>query len=361
MSSSPLALQLAVRVEKLTPPGTADACRVSALATIAFLTDPRSQPGGEWHSEVEAWNGARIRKIVRRGRGNAWYRAQEPRGVTIHVDGVSVRAYVPAPMDEAPPALAKLQIQSGPLDEPVFTTRQPQGHGLLVAISPEVAMSWGKQAAQCAHAAQRAWMTSPPERKRAWQRAGRPIHVIHPTVGLWPTLVTQAETHIHDGGYTEIPAGTLSTVAWWSEPFSSEGAQVTREEIRLGGPSEERIGLSRAVRVGNHISVGGTAAINSDGTNVSADDIEGQVRRIWQIIEAALVAAGARLTDVVRTRTMLVDVADFETASRIRREVLSPAMPADTIVEVNRFVDPEWRIEIEANAVVASTPTHHDG
>lgn len=360
MSPSPLALQLAVRVEKLAPPRTADACRVSALATIALLTDRRSQPGGEWHSEVEAWNGARIRKIVRRGRGNAWHRAQEPRGVTIHVDGVSVRAYVPGPMDEVPASLAKLQIQSRALDEPVLTTQQPQGHGLLVAISPEVTMSWGKQAAQCAHAVQRAWMTSPPERRSAWHRAGRPIHVLHPSVQLWPSLVTRAETHIHDGGYTEIPAGTLSTVAWWNKPFWSEGAQVTREEIRLGGPSEERIGLSRAVRAGNHISVGGTAAINSDGTNVSGDDIEGQVRRIWQIIEDALVAAGASLTDVVRTRTMLVDVADFEIASRIRREVLSPAMPADTIVEVSRFVDPEWRIEIEADAVVTSMPTHHE-
>ena len=351
---SPLALQLAVRVEKLTPPRSADVCRATALATIALLSDPRSQPGGEWHNEIQAWNGARIRKIVRHGRGAAWQRAQEPRGVTIHVGGVSVRAYVPGPMDEAPAPLAKLQIQSGPLDEPVVTTLHPTDHGLLIAISPEVEMSWGKQAAQCAHAAQRAWIASPPARVAAWQRAGRPIQVVHPSPALWPSLVTQADTHIHDGGYTEIPADTLSAVAWWHEPIPIEGIQMTREEIRLGGPSEERSGLSRAVRVGNHISVGGTAAINADGTNVNPDDMAGQVRRIWEIIEEALVAAGAVLGDVVRTRTMLVDVADFETASRIRREILSPVMPADTIVEVSRFVDPDWRIEIEVDAVVAS-------
>jgi hypothetical protein len=132
----PLALQLAVRVEKTAPPRTVDVCAAVALATIALLDDPRAAPGGPWHDEVAAWNGDRIRKIVRRGRGAAWQRAQEPRGVTVHIDGVSVRAYVPGPVGEVPDPFAKLQIQSTPLDPPIPATTAPPFAGLTVAVTP---------------------------------------------------------------------------------------------------------------------------------------------------------------------------------------------------------------------------------
>lgn len=349
----PLALQVAVRVEKTATPGTSEVCAAVALATIALLDDPRSAPGGPWHAEVAAWNGDRIRKIVRRGRGAAWQRAQEPRGVTVHVDGVSARAYVPGPVDEVPDPVARLQIQSTPLDPPSPATTAPPFAGLTVAVTPDVDMSWGKQAAQCAHATQRAWLTAPADDRLRWDRAGRPIRILHPTPGLWAEALGTAEVRIHDGGYTEIPAGTLTTVAWWGDrSTASTGGTMTRHEIRLGGPNEERMGLSRAVRVGDHIVVGGTAAINEDGTNVAADDVEGQARRIWQIIEAALTRAGAGLGDIVRTRTMLVDASDHAVVTRVRREVLAPTMPAETIVEVDGFVDPDWRLEIEVDAMV---------
>ena len=126
---------------------------------------------------------------------------------------------------------------------------------------------------------------------------------------------------------------------------------MTRQEIRLGGPNEARIGLSRAVRVGPHVNVGGTAAINEDGSNVDADDARAQAVRVWEIIAAALDAAGADLHDV-RTRTMLVDRTDFEVVSAVRREVLGGTMPTDTIVEVSGFIDPAWRLEIEVDAIV---------
>lgn len=217
VDESPWALQLAARVEKVDPPATATICAAAALATIELLGDPRSQPDGEWHEAVAAWNGARIRKIVRRGRASAWQRAQVPDGVTVAHDGAEVRAFVPSPMNQAPEALAKLQIQSSPLDAIERVDRAPDVAGLLIAVTPHVDMSWGKQAAQCAHAGQWAWMRSSSEVVHSWDAAGRPITVIHPTEALWAQLVEDAPIQIHDGGFTEIPAGTKTALAWWAD------------------------------------------------------------------------------------------------------------------------------------------------
>ena len=112
------------------------------------------------------------------------------------------------------------------------------------------------------------------------------------------------------------------------------------------------MGLARAVRAGSLVSVGGTAAIAEDGTNVDPDDVEAQARRCYEIIGAALTQAGASFEDVVRTRTMLVDIADYEASLRVRKAFLGDARAAETIVEVSRFVDPDWRIEIEVDAVI---------
>lgn len=225
----PLALQLAARVEKAGPPTVTDLCRATALATIALLDDPRARPGGTWHHDVTAWNGARIRKLVRRGRGVAWDRAQEPDGVTVSVGAAEVRAYVPGPMDQVPPPLAKLQIQFTPLPAPISPTSpaSPPSGALVVAVTPQVEMSWGKQAAQCAHAAQRAWMTAPAELRSRWDGAGRPLEVLVAPSGAWPELTARADVQIRDGGYTEIPAGTLTAVAWWDEPFAPRSDQRT--------------------------------------------------------------------------------------------------------------------------------------
>ena len=217
----PLALQLAARVEKIDPPTTAAICAAAALATIALLEDERSQVNGDWHEAVAAWNGARIRKIVRRGRASAWMRAQEPPGVTIARDGAEVRAFVPGPLDQAPDALAKLQIQSTALDEVEHTGQVPAGTALFIAVTPEFKMSWGKQAAQCAHAGQWAWMRSDRDVVARWNDIGRPITVVSPTPALWATLIESAPIQIHDGGFTEIPAGTKSAVAWWSDDLQT--------------------------------------------------------------------------------------------------------------------------------------------
>ena len=216
--ASPWALQLAARVEKLTPPTTTAVCAAAALATIALLDDERAQPDGIWHTAVQTWNGERIRKIVRRARASAWDRAQSVAGVTIEHDGAEVRAYVPAPMDQAPREVTKLQIQSTPLDEvePISDLPELAPSSLVIAITPHFAMSWGKQAAQSAHAGQRAWMFADPATRAAWDAADRPVAVLHPDTELWDALDEVATTRIHDGGFTEIPPGTNSSLAWFA-------------------------------------------------------------------------------------------------------------------------------------------------
>jgi peptidyl-tRNA hydrolase len=215
IESSPLALQLAARVEKIDPPTTPSICAAAVLATVALLDDERSRLGGEWHDAVAAWNGDRIRKLVRRGRASAWQKAQEPDGVTVARDGAEVRAYVPGPLDQTPRPLAKLQIQSTDLEEVERVDRLPRTDCLVIAVTPFFEMSWGKQAAQCSHAGQWAWMRSDPEIIAEWDATGRPIAVIHPSVDLWNELHPRSTVQIHDGGFTEIPAGTNTAIALW--------------------------------------------------------------------------------------------------------------------------------------------------
>lgn len=227
-SEVPLAMQLAARVEKLDPPSVLEICEAAVLATIALLDDPRSQPEGEWHDSVAAWNGKRIRKIMRRGRASAWQRVQEAAGVTVAHRSAEVRAFVPGPIDAVPGPIAKLQIQSTPLDEAEPVAVKPAAvvtPTLFVVLTPAVEMSWGKRAAQCAHAGQLLWQRSSSARRAEWDAIGRPIQVLSATVELWEHIDAgggASLVRVHDGGFTEIPAGTRTAMAWWSDNERNE-------------------------------------------------------------------------------------------------------------------------------------------
>lgn len=119
----------------------------------------------------------------------------------------------------------------------------------------------------------------------------------------------------------------------------------------LGTAYEERIGFARAVRVGSFIAVGGTAPIGHDGETVGIGDAAAQARRCFEIIEQALAMVGAGLEHVVRTRTFLTDVTDFEAVAEVRKEFVGTHRPVDTIVQIARFVNPGWLVEIEVDAV----------
>jgi enamine deaminase RidA (YjgF/YER057c/UK114 family) len=126
---------------------------------------------------------------------------------------------------------------------------------------------------------------------------------------------------------------------------------VSRRLIASGSPFEPVIGFSRAVVEGHHVVVAGTAPIMPDGGDPPADAF-GQARRVLEIILAALAEAGAGPEHVVRTRTYLTDVADWEAAGRAHGEVFAEVRPASTMVVVSGFLDPRWVVEMEADAVL---------
>ena len=127
-----------------------------------------------------------------------------------------------------------------------------------------------------------------------------------------------------------------------------------RKLVSSGSPFEPKIGFSRAVRVGDVVVVAGTAPIGPDGRSVGSGDPAAQARRCLEIIRAALEAAGASLADVVRTRTLLVRIDDWQAVSAVHGEFFGDIRPANTIMQVSRFIDPEWLVEFEADAVIDS-------
>ncbi len=128
---------------------------------------------------------------------------------------------------------------------------------------------------------------------------------------------------------------------------------MERHRVASGGPWEERVGYSRAVRVGRRVYVAGTTATLPDGTLVGAGSLEAQARQAFATIERALGTAGARLTDVVRTRAYVTDVSRFEEYARVHGELFRSVRPVATLVEVSRLLGPEMLVEIEVDAEIA--------
>ena len=128
----------------------------------------------------------------------------------------------------------------------------------------------------------------------------------------------------------------------------SRDSGVTR--VTSGSPFEKTIGFSRAVRVGDRVIVSGTAPIWPDGG--CAEGAGDQARRCFEIIGEALGSAGASLGHVVRTRMYLVSPDDAAAVGTVHGEVFAATRPAATMVIVSALLDPRWKVEIEAEAVV---------
>jgi enamine deaminase RidA (YjgF/YER057c/UK114 family) len=126
-----------------------------------------------------------------------------------------------------------------------------------------------------------------------------------------------------------------------------------RTSVSSGSPYEPIVGISRAVRIGDYVSVAGTAPLGPDGKTVGAGDAAVQARRCFEISHAALEQLGAGLGDVIRTRILLTRIEDWRGVAEVHGEFFRDIRPVNTIMQVGRFIDPEWLVETEVDAVVS--------
>ena len=127
---------------------------------------------------------------------------------------------------------------------------------------------------------------------------------------------------------------------------------MSKQRVSSGSPYEPRLGISRAIRSGHIVAVAGTAPLGPDGKTVGKGDPAAQARRCIEIIRNALEQVGASLSDVIRTRTLLTRIEDWESVGHVHGEFFGEIRPANTVMQVTRFIDPDWLVEIEADAVI---------
>ena len=127
---------------------------------------------------------------------------------------------------------------------------------------------------------------------------------------------------------------------------------MSRQNFSSGAPWEPIVGYSRAVRVGNQIFVTGTTALDQNGAIVGLGDAYAQTAQVFRNIESVLKRAGAEMRHVVRTRIFVTDISQWREIGRAHQEVFAEILPATTMVQVSRLIDPDMLVEIEVDAVV---------
>ena len=232
----PWALPLVVRVERADPPTHEAAVHAAALSVVALLTRPEAAPvgyapegaaatdpdetgAGPWHAALARWSEGWIRKVVRRARASRWQEIAALPGATASVAGAEVRALVPHPVVDPPPALARLQISGLDLPKQAAAEPYPQPDGsssiLTIVTAPELSLTTGKACAQVGHAAQLALLQLDRETVLRWATDGHPLRVTEATAEQWQRLLDAQSgvALVQDGGFTEVAPGTRTCAA----------------------------------------------------------------------------------------------------------------------------------------------------
>jgi peptidyl-tRNA hydrolase len=196
-----------VRIERVDPPTRTDALEAAARAVLLMLSTDRE----EWADTIAAWDGQRIRKVIRRARGAEWQRALTVDGLDVTQRSAQLRVYPPVPIDGWPPELARLQVGGTNLTDPE-PPEQPAAGTPVVLLSPHAQMSTGKAMAQVAHAAQLGWRSLSRRARRRWRDAEFSLAVRDATEATWRHAFTAGAPVVHDGGFTEVAPGTATAL-----------------------------------------------------------------------------------------------------------------------------------------------------
>ena len=197
-----LVLPFVVRIERAAPPSRTDALEAAARGVLLMLTSDR------WPERVAAWDGQRIRKVVRRARGAEWRRALTVDGLDVAHRSCVLRVYPPVPVDGWPPELSRLQVSGTELTDPEPVAPAPPGPCVL--LSPDAEMSTGKAMAQAAHGAQSGWRAMGRADRLRWAEAGFPLAVRDATPQQWRAAVAGGAPVVQDAGFTEVAPGTAT-------------------------------------------------------------------------------------------------------------------------------------------------------
>jgi hypothetical protein len=214
MTDMPWAMQIVVRVEKNPAPGHTPVLRAAASAVAVSLFDfTGTEADPEVRARTERWRSGPIRKVVRRARGAGWTRQLAVPGVAAHrFHEVDVAVHVPGPVDEVDPEIARLQVGGLTLEDPDDAV-EPVASDVMLWLNPHVVLTTGKAAAQVAHAAQLVLQDLPADAAAEWIAAGAPLDVAVADKADWERLLATSPVVVTDGGFTEVPPGTVTVVA----------------------------------------------------------------------------------------------------------------------------------------------------
>ncbi len=214
MTTVPWAMQIVVHVEKNPSPAHTDVLRATGSAVavaLAAFTGPDADP--DVRDRTEHWRAGPIRKVVRRARGAGWTRQLAvPDVFEHHAHGVEVAVHVPGPVDEVDPEISRLQVGGLTLEDPDDLAPAADDSAMLW-LNPHVRLSTGKAAAQVGHAAQLVLQDLSDVAATAWVAAGAPVDVATADKEAWDQLVAILPVVVTDGGFTEVPPGTITVVA----------------------------------------------------------------------------------------------------------------------------------------------------